>query len=98
MQFVVQGAWGVVPAHLNELSPNEARGTFPGVVYQLGNLLASANATIQAGLAVRFGGNYGLALALVAGSVAIVIAILAPFGTEAKGVTLGTFRRERTAA
>jgi SHS family lactate transporter-like MFS transporter len=98
MQFVVQGAWGVVPAHLNELSPNEARGTFPGVVYQLGNLLASANATIQAGLALRFGGNYGLALALVAGSVAIVIAILAPFGTEAKGVTLGTFRRERTAA
>ena len=98
MQFVVQGAWGVVPAHLNELSPNEARGTFPGVVYQLGNLLASANATIQAGLAVRFGANYGLALALVAGSVAIVIAILAPFGSEAKGVILGTFRRERTAA
>jgi hypothetical protein len=44
MQFMVQGAWGVIPVHLNELSPDEARGTFPGFVYQLGNLLASANA------------------------------------------------------
>ena len=51
--------------------------------------MASANATIQAGLAVHFGGNYGLALALVVGSVAVVIAILASFGNEAKGVTLG---------
>jgi short subunit dehydrogenase len=59
MQVMVQGAWGVIPAHLNELSPDEARGTFPGLVYQLGNLLASANATIQAGIAVHFGGNYG---------------------------------------
>src|ERR1700722_509975 len=45
MQFMVQGAWGVIPAHLNELSPDEARATFPGFVYQLGNLFASANAT-----------------------------------------------------
>jgi MFS transporter, SHS family, lactate transporter len=49
--------------HLNELSPDEARGTFPGFVYQLGNLLASANVTIQAGIAAHFGGNYGLAMA-----------------------------------
>jgi SHS family lactate transporter-like MFS transporter len=41
----------VIPAHLNELSLAEARGTFPGVVYQLGNLLASVNTTIQAGIA-----------------------------------------------
>jgi SHS family lactate transporter-like MFS transporter len=46
MQFFVQGAWGVVPAHLNELSPDIVRGTFPGFVYQLGNLLASYNATL----------------------------------------------------
>jgi MFS transporter, SHS family, lactate transporter len=98
MQVMVQGAWGVIPVHLNELSPNEARGTFPGFVYQLGNLLASANATIQAGLAVHFGGNYGLALALVAGSVAVIIAVLASFGVEAKGVAFGTLRRVRTAA
>ncbi len=41
MQFFVQGAWGIVPVHLNELSPDEVRGTFPGFAYQLGNLLAS---------------------------------------------------------
>jgi SHS family lactate transporter-like MFS transporter len=86
MQFFVQGAWGVVPVHLNELSPDTARGTFPGFVYQLGNLLASINATLQAAIATAFGGNYGLALAIVAGTVAIVIAALTAMGTEAKGV------------
>jgi SHS family lactate transporter-like MFS transporter len=86
MQFTVQGAWGVIPVHLNELSPDAARGTFPGFVYQLGNLLASVNATLQAGIAEHFGGNYGLALAIVAGTVAIVIAVLTAAGTEAKGV------------
>ena len=86
MQVMVQGAWGVIPVHLNELSPDEARGTFPGFVYQLGNLLASANATIQAGIAAHYSGNYGLALALVTGSVAVVIAVLTSFGIEAKGI------------
>jgi MFS transporter, SHS family, lactate transporter len=86
MQFTVQGAWGVIPVHLNELSPENARGTFPGFVYQLGNLLASINATLQAGIASHFGGNYGLALAAVAGLVAIVIAVLTAVGTEAKGI------------
>jgi MFS transporter, SHS family, lactate transporter len=90
MQFMVQGAWGVIPAHLNELSPDQARGTFPGFVYQLGNLLASANATIQASMATYFGGNYGLALAIVAGTVAIVIVVLTSLGVEAKGVAFGT--------
>jgi SHS family lactate transporter-like MFS transporter len=89
MQFTVQGAWGVVPVHLNEMSPDTARGTFPGFVYQLGNLLASANATLQAGMAAHFGGNYGLALAVVAGSVAIVIAVLTAAGAEAKGIVFG---------
>ncbi len=86
MQFFVQGAWGIVPVHLNELSPDTARGTFPGFVYQLGNLLASVNATLQAGIATHFAGNYGLALAIVAGAVAIVIAVLTAMGTEARGV------------
>jgi SHS family lactate transporter-like MFS transporter len=86
MQFFVQGAWGIVPVHLNELSPDTARGTFPGFVYQLGNLFASVNATLQAGIATHFGGNYGLALAIVAGTVALVIAALTAVGTEAKGV------------
>lgn len=90
MQIMVQGAWGVIPAHLNELSPSGARGTFPGFVYQLGNLLAAANATIQAEVATANGGNYGLALALVAGIVAIVIALLSAFGPESRGVAFQT--------
>src|SRR3984893_16741149 len=98
MQFMVQGAWGVIPVHLNELSPDEARGTFPGLVYQLGNLLASANATIQAGIATHFGGNYGLAVALVAGSVAIIIAVMTSLGVEAKGVAFGAGPRQPAAA
>jgi len=89
IQFTVQGAWGIVPVHLNELSPSTARGTFPGFVYQLGNLLASVNATLQTTLAEHFGGNYGLALAIVAGTVAIIIAALTAAGTEAKGVVFG---------
>jgi SHS family lactate transporter-like MFS transporter len=86
---MVQGAWGIIPVHLNELSPDEARGTFPGFVYQLGNLIASVNAPLQASLAAHWGGNYGMALALVAGIVAVVIVILTALGTEAKGVTFG---------
>ena len=90
MQIMVQGAWGVVPVHLNELSPNEARGTFPGFTYQLGNLIASVNAPFQAAMAAHYGGNYGLALAAVAGTIAVVIALLTAFGVEAKGVAFGT--------
>ncbi|HEY6833354.1 MAG TPA: MFS transporter [Pseudolabrys sp.] len=86
MQVAVQGAWGIVPAHLNELSPEEVRGTFPGFTYQLGNLLASGNATLQAGLAHSHGGDYAFALAVVAGVIAVVVAVLAGFGLEARGV------------
>ncbi len=89
MQFMVQGAWGIVPVHLNELSPEGARGTFPGFTYQLGNLFASANATIQAGIAESHGGNYALALAYVTGVVAIAVAVLAWLGRERKGVAFG---------
>jgi SHS family lactate transporter-like MFS transporter len=90
MQIMVQGAWGVIPVHLNELSPDAARGTFPGFVYQLGNLIASVNATLQATIATHYGGNYALALAAVAGSVAVLIAILTALGTEAKGIKFGS--------
>ena len=92
MQVMVQGAWGVIPVHLNELSPDDERGTFPGFVYQLGNLIASFNATLQAGIAAHYGGNYALALAVVAGTVAVAIMILTAFGIEAKGVAFGTGR------
>jgi MFS transporter, SHS family, lactate transporter len=89
MQICVQGAWGVIPAHLNELSPPSVRATFPGVVYQLGNLLASYNATLQAGIGEQMGHNYSWALAGVAGVVAVVIAVLVGFGVEAHGVAMG---------
>jgi MFS transporter, SHS family, lactate transporter len=58
MQFAVQGAWGIIPAHLNEISPELARGTFPGFTYQLGNLIASPTLQIITVLAAAsFGGT-----------------------------------------
>ena len=90
MQVAVQGAWGVIPVHLNELSPNEVRGTFPGFAYQLGNFMTSATATLQAGMAERRGGNYGEALAIVGAVAAIVIAFLTAVGPEARGVVFET--------
>lgn len=89
MQLFVQGAWGIVPVHLNELSPDEVRGTFPGFAYQLGNLLASGNASIQAGLAKQWNGDYATALLIVACIVAVVVALFAGFGFEKKGVRFG---------
>lgn len=88
MQLAVQGAWGVVPAHLNELSPAEIRGTFPGFVYQLGNFVASSNAPLQIALARWHGGDYGFALTLVAGSVAVALILLMIFGPEARDVSM----------
>jgi SHS family lactate transporter-like MFS transporter len=90
MQICVQGAWGVVPVYLNELSPAVIRGTFPGLVYQLGNFLASANANIQVWIAGQYDGNYGMALAIVIGVVAVVIAVLVALGREPKGTRMGS--------
>jgi SHS family lactate transporter-like MFS transporter len=89
MQICVQGAWGVIPAHLNELSPPDIRATFPGLVYQLGNLLAAANATIQSGIADMLGNDLRWPLAGVAGIVAVLIAVLVGFGREAREVRMG---------
>jgi SHS family lactate transporter-like MFS transporter len=89
MQICVQGAWGVVPIYLNELSPASIRATFPGLVYQLGNFLASANANIQGWIAQYYNGNYGMALALVIGVVAVVIAVLVSLGREPRGTRMG---------
>ncbi|WP_174297833.1 MFS transporter [Sphingomonas bacterium] len=86
IQVAVQGAWGVVPVHLNELSPPRLRGLFPGVAYQLGNLLASRNGPFQAGFAQAHGGDYGLALALVAGVTALALAGWTWFGPERRDV------------
>jgi SHS family lactate transporter-like MFS transporter len=83
MQFLVQCTFGVMPAHLNEISPPEARATFPGFSYQLGNTIAAGNATIQAALAVWLGHNYGTGLAIVVGIGAFAFVALAIFGREA---------------
>ena len=90
VQFFVQGAWGVIPAHLNELSPPEMRSMFPGTVYQLGNLFAAYNGVMQAKIAESHGNNYSLALAGVAVAAALSIAVLVGFGREAKGVDMTT--------
>jgi len=88
MQVAVQGAWGVVPAHLNELSPSAARATIPAFVYQAGNFLASANAPLQAKIAEANGGNYAFALALVAGVVAVAMIVVIRFSPERRGQVL----------
>ena len=88
MQVAVQGAWGVIPAHLNELAPGAARATIPAFVYQAGNFLASYNGPLQAQIAEANGGNYAFALALVAGAVAIVIAVIIRFSPERRGELL----------
>jgi MFS transporter, SHS family, lactate transporter len=97
MQVAVQGAWGVIPAYLNEMSPDSIRATFPGLVYQLGNLLASSNAVLQARIAAAHGNNYGEAMAWVAGIVAVVIAVLMLFGTERRGLDLAGGRPQAPA-
>lgn len=89
LQFLVQGAWGIIPAHLNELSPPSVRATLPGFAYQLGNLLASRNAPVQAELAERrFGGNYAPVLAWTVLIVAMLLTAVTFFGKEATGADL----------
>jgi MFS transporter, SHS family, lactate transporter len=88
MQFAVQGAWGIVPAHLNEIAPGLARGTFPGFVYQIGNFIASGTPQIIATLAAtRFvlpngGADYATAMLIFVGItfVAVIVFTLLGFG------------------
>ncbi len=87
MQFMVQGAWGVIPAYLSELSPKPVRATFPGLAYQLGNLLTSRNAVLQANAAVRFKG-YGKVLAFTVLMVAAYLVVVTSFGKESQGADL----------
>jgi SHS family lactate transporter-like MFS transporter len=94
VQVAVQGAWGIVPVHLNELSPPLARSLFPGFAYQLGNLIASRNGPIQARIAESHGNDYSLALALVCGIMAVVIAIWTAFGPERKDADFTAEARE----
>jgi SHS family lactate transporter-like MFS transporter len=88
MQIAVQGAWGVIPAHLNELSPGAVRATLPAFVYQAGNFLASYNGPFQAKIAEANGGDYGFAMSLVAGCVAVAIVVVIRFSPERRGQLL----------
>jgi SHS family lactate transporter-like MFS transporter len=96
MQFFVQGAWGIVPIHLNELSPGEVRGTFPGFTYQLGNLITAGAAQIEAGFAETFpvagapAGtfDYGHALAIIMALVFAAVFVMTAIGPERRGIAL----------
>jgi len=89
MQFMVQGAWGVIPAHLSELSPSAVRGTLPGFAYQLGNLLSSRNSVIQAKLVEnRYGGSFPPVLAWTVLVVASLVAVVTALGHERRGADL----------
>lgn len=88
MQLFVQGAWGVIPAHLTEMSPDAIRGLYPGVTYQLGNLLAAFNLPIQERLAESHGYPFALAATIV--PVLIAVGVLTLIGKDATGIRFGT--------
>ena len=87
MQIMVQGAWGVIPAHLTEMSPDAIRGFYPGVTYQLGNVFAALNLPIQEHLAASHGYPFALTVTIV--PVLIVVTVVVLLGKEAKGVEFG---------
>ncbi len=97
LQFFVQGAWGVVPIHLNELSPSDVRGTFPGLTYQLGNLFSAGAAQMEAAFArgtfplrVHAGADYAKALAIIMLIVFAAVGLIAALGPERRGADLAS--------
>jgi len=90
MQFMVQGAWGVIPAHITELSPDSVRGFLPGFAYQCGVLIAGTVAWIEAVFATHL--SYAWAMALTAGTVFVLCALVAAVGPERRGITYGETR------
>ena len=99
MQFMVQGAWGVIPIHLNEISPGSVRGTFPGFTYQMGNLLSAPAALLEAAFAGNFKSangspNYGVTQAILAFVVFVAVIIFTALSRERHGVD---FIREESA-
>ncbi len=87
MQFMVQGAWGVIPAHITELSPDPVRGFLPGFAYQCGVLLASSVVYLEALFAART--SYALSMALTALTVFAFAALVAALGREKRGTVFG---------
>jgi MFS transporter, SHS family, lactate transporter len=87
MQIMVQGAWGVIPAHLTEMSPDAIRGFYPGVTYQLGNVFAALNLPIQEHLAASHGYPFALTVTIVPVFIVVIVVVL--LGKEAKGIEFG---------
>jgi SHS family lactate transporter-like MFS transporter len=87
MQFMVQGAWGVIPAHINELSPDAVRGFLPGFAYQCGVLIASSVVYIETLFAAHT--SYARSMALTALAVFSFAALLAALGRERRAVAFG---------
>jgi SHS family lactate transporter-like MFS transporter len=83
MQACVQGAWGVIPAHLSELSPNNIRGFLPGFAYQCGVLLAGSVSVLEAVFAEHM--SYATAMALTAATVFLATIVIASLGQEKRG-------------
>jgi MFS transporter, SHS family, lactate transporter len=87
MQFMIQGAWGVIPAHINELAPDNVRGFLPGFAYQCGNLIAASIGAVQAGIAEKSG--YAHAMAGTAVGIFLVAIVVNLLGWERRGVVFG---------
>lgn len=89
MQFGVQGAWGIVPAHLNELAPGMLRGFFPGFAYQLGAMFSASISYIEALAGEYF--TYSQSMSIIAASALVLSAIMIALGAEKRGVS---FRKD----
>ena len=89
VQFMVQGAWGVVPVHLNELSSDGMRATLPGLTYQIGNLISATVPFFLTYFAELNGKQYGLVMAIFISGVAVLLALVTWLGPEAKGKAFG---------
>jgi MFS transporter, SHS family, lactate transporter len=89
LQVMVQGAWGVVPVHLNELSPDAVRATMPGLTYQIGNFISAGVPWLLTTLAEQNNKQYGLTMASFIAVVAVALAVVTALGPEAKGQRFG---------
>ena len=88
MQFMVQGAWGIIPAHITELSPDSVRGFLPGFAYQCGVLLAANSAHFQSQLAKQ--GGYSATMGMMALAIFCVGILVIMFGPERRAAQFGT--------
>lgn len=91
IQFMVQGAWGIIPAHINELSPDQVRGFLPGFSYQCGNLIAASIGWLQGTWAVKH--DYPHVMAISAAIIFVIAIVVTAIGREKRGVVFGQVER-----